>query len=67
MDRHVLIDYTNWRGERALRKILPFGLVFGSNQFHPEPQWLVQALDLKKGENRSFALKDIHSWKPLSE
>ena len=38
----VEIDYTNWRGERKLRKIEPLALILGSNEWHPETQWLIR-------------------------
>lgn len=58
------IDYTNWRGERALRVIRPLSIYWGSNQWHPEKQWLLDAIVEKDGERdvRAFAMKDIHSW-----
>jgi hypothetical protein len=61
----VEIDYTNYRGERGLRRIQPKSIKFESTEWHPEPQWLVHALDLGKNEERSFAMKDIHSWSPI--
>jgi predicted DNA-binding transcriptional regulator YafY len=61
----VLIDYTNHRGERAMRRIHPLSLSFENNEWHPETQWILEAADLDKGgELRGFALKDIHSWQP---
>jgi hypothetical protein len=63
----VEIDYTNYRGERSLRRIQPKKLRFESTEWHPEPQWLMEALDLGKNETRYFALKDIHSWRPAND
>ena len=63
----VVILYTNYRGDRASRKIKPERIYFGSSQWYPEEQWLLDALDLGKGEPRSFAIKDIESWTPVSE
>ncbi|MGV3721359.1 MAG: hypothetical protein ACO1SX_10670 [Actinomycetota bacterium] len=60
--KSVVIDYTNWRGERAKREILPFRLWFGSNDWHPEPQWLLDAWDAEKDELRIFAMRGIHAW-----
>lgn len=57
----VEVDYTNWRGIRSTRKILPIRIFFGSNEFHTESQWLLEALDIERQENRTFALKNIHS------
>lgn len=58
----VTIDYTNYRGERAVRRVVPVRMMFGSNQWHRHAQWLMVAVDLAKGEERIFALCDIHSW-----
>jgi hypothetical protein len=61
--REVIIDYTNYRGERAKRRIKPIGsMVFIHNEWHPEQQWLMLALDVEKNEKRFFAMKNIHSW-----
>lgn len=59
----VTIDYTNWRGERSVRDIMPLGnWKFGSNEWHPDEQWMFLAYDIAKGENRWFAMSGIHSW-----
>lgn len=65
--RVVEIDYTNYRGERSTRRILPInnGLRFGSNEYHTIEQWLLPALDVVKGQVREFAMSDIHSWKEV--
>jgi len=63
----VSIDYTNWKGERSYYHIRPTGqVVFRVTEYHPEPQWLLEALDVNKGEIRLFAMRDIHKWKPFS-
>lgn len=64
--QEVLIDYTNWRGERATRRIRPLRIVFENNEWHPNTQWLLEAVDLDKGEERAFAVAAIHSWLPAS-
>jgi hypothetical protein len=58
----VFIDYTNYRGERDWRLIdcANSRTRFGTSKFHTEPQWLMTALDVSKGEEREFAVKDIH-------
>lgn len=61
-DRIVLIDYTNWRGERSTRKVVPQQIFFGSNEWHKDPCWLMEALDVDKDEFRCFSLHTIHSW-----
>ena len=59
----VIIDYTNYAGVRAFRRIHPRKIFFGASQWHPEPQWLLQAKDIDKNKNRTFAMQDIHSWR----
>ena len=60
----VEIDYTNWRGERSKRRIVPMRLTWENNEWHPETQWLLEALDVEKKEMRTFAFTNIHSWSP---
>lgn len=60
----VEIDYTNWRGERTKRHIVPYKVVWAKNKWHPEHQWLLHAFDVRKQESRLFALASIHSWTP---
>lgn len=58
----VVIDYTNWRGQRSLRRIRPNHFYFGTTVWHPESGWLLNAKDMEKSEERVFAVKDIHNW-----
>lgn len=62
--RLILIDYTNWRGERDWRIIEPTGKIeFEANEWHPLPQWIMYAFDLQKGgAARGFAMVNIHKW-----
>lgn len=62
--KRVKIDYTNWRGERGERFIRPLhnGIQFSHNQYHPEPQWLLQAVDEGDGKVKTFAMSGIHKW-----
>ena len=59
----VTIDYTNWRGERAVRRVRPISIRYVSTRYHPDCQWILRAVDLDKDEQRDFSMKDIHSWK----
>lgn len=59
--KDLLIDYTNWRGERSTRRIRPTHVWFGSTEWHPEPCWLLAALDVGKRAERDFAMASIHS------
>jgi predicted DNA-binding transcriptional regulator YafY len=60
----VRIRYTNYRGEVGVRRIIPGEMRFAANEWHPAPQWLLDAFDLDKEAVRSFAVKDIHEWMP---
>lgn len=62
----VVIDYTNHRGERYERHIQPVDFRWmESTPHHPDPGWFLHAFDCQKNVWRTFAMKDIHSWKPL--
>lgn len=64
----AVIDYTNHRGERKHRVIIPSAKPFyGSTAWHPEEQWLLEAWDFEKAALRTFALKDVHSWQTPKE
>lgn len=63
MSNAVEIDYTNWRGERSRRRVLPLSWRFGSNEWHTTDQWLMTAHDLEKDAEREFAMSGIHSWR----
>lgn len=58
----VEITYRNWRGEVSQRTITPKSVWFGSTEWHPEPQWLLNAYDHGKGADRDFAMKDINGY-----
>ena len=58
----IKIDYQNWKGERRIREILPIRLLWGSNEYHPTEQWLLEATDLEKQATRFFALKGIKAF-----
>ncbi|MEK6961440.1 MAG: WYL domain-containing protein [Nanoarchaeota archaeon] len=63
--RAVQIIYTNYRGETSERTIIPVELIFGKNEWHPQEQWMIRAIDVEKGAVRTFTLKDIKSWNPI--
>ena len=60
--KEVKIIYTNYRGETFLRTIIPKEIVFESNEFHKEEQWILVAFDIDKQAERRFAIKYIKSW-----
>ena len=51
----LTVVYTNHRGVTAIRRIWPIAIWYGSNQWHPEMQWLLKAVDMDNGEERDFA------------
>lgn len=67
LEKRVIVDYTNHRGERRERTIDPIFFAFTSSPWHPEPQWILDAIDVERNETRSFALSGIHGWRPAPE
>ncbi len=65
--QQVTIVYTNWKGEKSKRHIIPKKIYFGSTSWHPEEQWLLLAFDIDKQEDRNFAIKDIEKWENIKE
>ena len=59
----VTILYTNWKGETKYRNIIPMSVEFKATQWHPEEQWILNAMDVDKNAQRAFAIKDIKEWK----
>jgi hypothetical protein len=62
--KEVVLDYTNWRGERKTYRVRPQHLAFEANEWHQEVQWLLHAMLVPSNELRTFALTNIHSWQP---
>jgi hypothetical protein len=58
MNTEIEFVYLNWRGETRVRRVRPGGIRFMETPHHPEMQWILRAVDLDKGEMRSFALRD---------
>lgn len=61
-NKQIKILYTNWRKETSIRTIIPKELIFSSNEWHKEKQWLMIAHDVEKNAERTFACKDIKAW-----
>jgi len=51
--------YINWEGKKAIRKVVPVKLWFGSTKWHKQKQWLLKARDIEKNAERDFSVKDI--------
>lgn len=56
----IRATYKNWKGNVRQRVIQPHQLFFGVTEHHPDPQWLMEALDIEKSAMRSFALRDLY-------
>ncbi|MCK4819112.1 hypothetical protein KA005_25290 [bacterium] len=55
----LTFEYTNWEGKTAVRKVRPIEIWYGKTKWHPKKGWLLKAIDVEKGAERDFALKDI--------
>lgn len=52
-------NYTNFRGKLEGRRGQMIRVEFGANEYHPEPQFFFRMLCLDRGEERTFAVRDI--------
>ena len=55
----IRMIYQNYRGEVSERRVVPRRIRFGATEYHPKLQWLMDAFDLDRNEERAFALCDI--------
>ena len=53
--------YKNYRGELAERVVIPVRIYHGSTEWHPDPQWLMEAWDMEKDAIRAFAMSDMQA------
>lgn len=63
----IVLDYTNHRGIRSTREVIPLDIYFGSNEWHPEPQWLLKAFDAQENGLRDFAMAGIHGFNSVEQ
>lgn len=61
-EKAVRVLYTNYRGETTIRRVLPKSIWFGSCEWYPSEQWLLDVIDLERSVERVFALKNIRAW-----
>lgn len=61
----LYLDYTNWRGERSWRTVVPLDKPpeFGPTPHHKGPVWTLRVYDLDRQAERSYVLEDIHQIK----
>ena len=57
----IEIDYTNWKGERSKRIIIPKWIKYESDNKYHGSCFVLTAFDKEKKEYRSFKLNDIHN------
>lgn len=62
----VSFTYTNYKGETKTRHARMIRVFWGSTEYHPEDQWLVEGHDLDKDAVRVYALHDISNVRSLS-
>lgn len=55
----IVFTYTNWQGKTSNRRVKVKKFVFGSTEYHPQPQMLMVAHDLDKDTERTFAIAEI--------
>lgn len=60
----VRFEYSNHRGERGQRHVVPLRIWYGTDQWHPEPGWRLQGFDLDRQAERSFNVAFIVGWEP---
>ena len=61
----VEIDYTNHAGERRVRRIKPLRLRFGTTPRQDTARYVIDAIDVERDVERSFTVREIHSWREL--
>ena len=54
-----VFSYTNWRGKRSTRRVIPRSVWYGASEYHSGQQWFMRAYDIEKQSVRDFALDDI--------
>lgn len=65
---NVYFDYTNYKGVRTVaRKVYPLFLFYGSTEYYPKPQWLLNAYDFGRQAVRTFAVNKIENWRNTPE
>lgn len=59
----INIVYKNHKGITAPRRIRVKAPAYvGTTQYYPKSQWLLRAIDIDRGEDRTFAIANILSW-----
>lgn len=53
-------SYVNHSGVLMIRSVVPLRIFFGTSLYYTEPQWLMEAFDLDRNANRTFAMNKIN-------
>lgn len=56
----VTVEYRNYRGEVATRRVSPVGIWYGNTDWHPELGWLLHCYDWGKEDWRDYSLTDCN-------
>lgn len=66
----ITFTYTNYKGETDERQVevgfYGHAIAFAESEWHPERQWLFNAVDLARGAERTFAVKDMSNLRSMS-
>lgn len=65
--KRIRFTYKNYKGAVEDRTVYAERIYWGSTEYHPEPQWLLDAWDYSRQAKRSFALKDMTDVQPAGE
>lgn len=56
----LVVRYRNYRGEMAVRHVVPTGAPFhGSTKHHPKAGWILPVYDVEREVEREFAMDDM--------
>ena len=56
----LVVQYRNYRGEVAVRHVVPTGAPFhASTKHHPKAGWILPVYDVDRGVDREFAMDDM--------
>lgn len=62
MGKELQFVYKNWKGVVGSRSVMPVGLEYVTDNEYHGSCWCMVAMDLDKGKERVFAIKDIISF-----
>lgn len=64
LDIALRVSYTNWRGVKGVRSIVPIHIKYDHSKYHSKNMndklWILVCYDLNKQTIREFSLKDIN-------